>query len=242
MANSSQPSPGAAPGIVRRPCWRCGKPVGEAWLCPACGAIQPLPDAPDAPGAIDDFACLGFPRHLQLDERLLAERFHERSRLVHPDFFQTKSERERALSLEVSARVNRAYRTLRDPIERMGALIRLETGQREIAAKAPADLVEEIFELQELRERAREQPGDPQLRERLKMEQGALRQRLAELDKELQQLSARWDRAVDGGGADKPALIAAMRDRLSGRQYLINTIDDITITLEGRSDAKDRRH
>jgi molecular chaperone HscB len=217
--------------------------VGEAWLCPACGAIQPLPDTPDAPNPIDDFACLGFPRHLQLDERVLAERFHERSRLVHPDFFQTKSERERALSLEVSARVNRAYRTLRDPIERMGALIRLETGQQEIAAKAPADLVEEIFELQELLEGARERAGDPKLRERLQAEQGALRQRLAGLDKELQQLSARWDRAVDNGAAtEKQTLIAAMRDRLSGRQYLVNTIDDITMALEGRSDVKDRRH
>jgi molecular chaperone HscB len=174
---------------------------------------------------------------------MLTERFHERSRRIHPDFFQTKSGREQALSLEASARLNRAYRALRDPIERMNALIRLETGQREIAAKAPPDLVEEIFELQELLERVREQPGDPALREQLLAEQVTLQQRLAGLDKELRELSARWDRAVDGGvEADKPALIAAMRDRLSGRQYLVNTIDDITMTLEGRSDAKDRRH
>jgi molecular chaperone HscB len=211
--------------------------VGEEWLCPACGTIQPLPDA------IDDFACLGLPRHLQLDAQLLAERFHERSRRIHPDFFQTKSEREQSLSLEASARLNRAYRTLRDPIERMDALIRLETGQREIAAKAPPDLVEEIFELQELLESARERHSDPELRERLKVEQGTLQQRLAELDKELEQLSARWDRAIDSDvEADKQALIAAMRDRLSGRHYLVNTIDDMTMTLEGRSDAKDRRH
>lgn len=174
---------------------------------------------------------------------MLADRFHERSRRLHPDFFQTKSEREQALSLEASARLNRAYRRLRDPIERMGALIQLETGQHEIATKAPADLVEEIFELQELLESARERQGDPEFRTRLKAEQDAFRQRLAELDKELQQLSIRWDRAVDDGAdADKRTLIAAMRDCLSGRQYLVNTIDDITITLEGRSDAKDRRH
>jgi molecular chaperone HscB len=195
------------------------------------------------PETVDDFACLGVPRHLQLDARMLADRFHERSRRVHPDFFQTKSEREQTMSLEASARLNRAYRTLRDPIERMGALIQLETGQREIAAKAPADLVEEIFELQELRESARARQGDPELRNRLKAEQDALRQRLAELDEQLQQLSARWDRAIDGGAdADKEALIAAMRDQLSGRRYLVNTIDDIMMTLEGRSDAKDRRH
>jgi len=166
---------------------------------------------------------------------MLADRFHERSRRVHPDFFQTKSGRE--------ARLNRAYRTLRDPIERMGALIQLETGQREIATKAPADLMEEIFELQELLEHARARQGDSELRARLKAEHAMLQQRLTELDKELQQLSTRWDQAVDGSiEAEKPVLIAAMRDHLSGRQYLVNTIDDITITLEGRSDAKDRRH
>jgi len=174
---------------------------------------------------------------------MLADRFHERSRRVHPDFFQTKSGREQALSLEASARLNRAYRTLRDPIERMGALIQLETGQREIATKAPADLMEEIFELQELLEHARARQGDSELRARLKAEHAMLQQRLTELDKELQQLSTRWDQAVDGSiEAEKPVLIAAMRDHLSGRQYLVNTIDDITITLEGRSDAKDRRH
>lgn len=174
---------------------------------------------------------------------MLADRFHERSRRIHPDFFQTKSEREQALSLEASARLNRAYRTLRDPVDRMGALIRLEAGQQEIAAKAPADLVEEIFELQELLESARARQGDAELRARLKAEQETLRQRLAELDTALQRLSARWDQAVDGGvEADKQVLIAAMRDHLSGRQYLVNTIDDLTMTLEGRSDAKDRRH
>jgi molecular chaperone HscB len=233
----SQPSSASGAEAGRRTCWRCGNAAGEEWLCPACGAIQPVPET------VDDFACLGVPRHLQLDARMLADRFHERSRRLHPDFFQTKSEREQALSLEASARLNRAYRALRDPIERMGALIQLETGHQEIVAKAPADLVEEIFELQELLETVRARQGDPELRNRLKVEQDALRQRLAELEKELQQLSARWDQVVDDGtDADKQALIAAMRGCLSGRQYLVNTIDDITITLEGRSDAKDRRH
>jgi len=162
---------------------------------------------------------------------------------VHPDFFQTKSGREQALSLEASARLNRAYRALRDPIERIHSLIRLETGQREIAAKAPPDLLEKIFELQELRENARERGDDPVLRERLQKERETLQQRLAGLDEELRRLSARWDRAVDEGvDANKRTLITAMRDCLAGRQYLVNTIDDLTMTLEGRSDAKDRRH
>jgi molecular chaperone HscB len=211
--------------------------VGEEWLCPACGTIQPLSDS------VDEFACLGFPRHLQLDAQLVTERFHERSRQIHPDFFQTKSDRERALSLEASSWLNRAYRVLRDPIERIQALIRLETGERETTAKAPSDLVEEVFELQETLERARERREESAVHEQLRKEQERWHQRLARVDEELRELSARWDRAIDhGDDVVKRELVAALRDRLSGRQYLVNTIEDITMTLEGRSDAKDRRH
>jgi len=237
VAQSSQQSADRGGPEIPRHCWRCGGKTGEAWICPACGSIQPLPDA------IDDFACLGVPRHLQLDERLLAERYHERSRLIHPDYFQTKSSREQALSLEASSRLNRAYRALRDPIERIQTLIKLETGEREIAAKAPADLLEEVFELQEVLERAREHADDAVVREQLHAELERWQQRLALVDEELRQLSARWDRAVDGVAVeDKRRVVSALRDRLSGRQYLVNTIEDVTMTLEGRSDAKDRRH
>lgn len=239
-------------GEPQRQCWQCQKPVGNTWVCHACGVIQPLPET------LDYFACLGFPRHLQLDARQLAERFHERSRLVHPDFFQTKSERERVLSLEASALLNRAYRTLRHPVERMSYVIRLESGATEIPAKAPPDLLEEIFELQELIEGFRHYPaGQPESpehaadREKLLAAQSRLQERLGRLDKELAELSVRWDRLIGDGAVDrqdgaiepeKLALLTAMRDRLSSRQYLSNTIEEIALTLEGRADVKDRRH
>jgi molecular chaperone HscB len=203
--------------------------------------VQPLPPE------LDYFTCLGVPRRLQLDPQVLTDRFHERSRRVHPDFFQTKSARERALSLEASALLNRAYRTLRDPIERVAYLIRLETGQQEIAAKAPNELLEEIFTLQELvvsyRAGAPAGGGLETIRTRLVDEQARLGGQLTQLDGELQRLSAEWDRVADQGDEPaKGAVIARLRDRLAGRQYLVNTIDEMTMTLEGRSDAKDRRH
>ena len=153
------------------------------------------------------------------------------------------------MSLEASALLNRAYRTLRDPIERMAYLIRLETGQKEIAAKAPEDLLEEVFELQEALESYRKGTAGPAQetdRRTLADEQARLRERLARLDGELQRLAMEWDQAVerDGDAATpvKRELIASMQDRLASRKYLVNTIEDIALTLEGRSDAKDRRH
>jgi DnaJ-domain-containing protein 1 len=188
----------------------------------------------------------------------LTERFHERSRQVHPDFFQTKSVREQALSLEHSAALNRAYRTLREPVERMAYLIRLESGGAEIAATAPPELLEEIFELQELREAYREAGSSAsetaeQLarRQRLTDEQRRLEARLVQLDGRLTQLAVEWDRLIDGigqGSTDasqaerRDTLIAQMREQLSQRTYVTNTIEDIRLTLEGRDDAKDRRH
>ncbi len=216
-------------------CWRCGGKTADAWICPSCEAIQPLP--PD----LDYFACLGVPRHLQLDPQALTASFHERSRRVHPDFFQTRSERERTLSLEASALLNRAYRTLRDPVQRMAYLVQLETGQSEITAKAPDDLLEEIFALQELLESYRERPVGSELpaaRQRLMDEQARLQERLARLDEGLRQLSGRWDRAE----GSKEEIIAGIQEHLARRKYLVNTIEDLALTVEGRSDAKDRRH
>jgi molecular chaperone HscB len=199
--------------------------------------VQPLP-----PG-VDYFTALGLPRRLHIDPQRLTERFHERSRQVHPDFFQTRSERERTLSLEASALLNRAYRTLRDPVERIAYLIRLETGEAEIAAKAPAELLEEVFELQELVESYRAGGAGEAGRARLEDEQRRLRERLAQLDGELERLSTEWDRSAEQGDAPTgKGLIARLRERLAGRQYLVNTIEDMTATLEGRSDGKDRRH
>jgi len=95
-----------------RTCWRCGSGATGPLVCPSCDAVQPV--APEA----DLFALLGLPRHLVVDGTELERRYHDASRLVHPDRHQTAGGRERELSLAASAAVNRAYRTLRDPIAR----------------------------------------------------------------------------------------------------------------------------
>src|SRR5439155_1407428 len=97
---------------IPRECWKCHAESGAALVCPRCAAIQPLPADADL------FAVLGLPRQLALDLPDLERRYHAASRAVHPDRFQTAGPRERALSLAASAAVNRAYRTLRDPVAR----------------------------------------------------------------------------------------------------------------------------
>jgi len=112
-----------------RVCWRCDAATGEALVCPGCEAPQPLPSG------VDLFGVLGLPRRLTVDPAELEERYHAAARGVHPDRYQTASERERQLSVAAIAAVNRAYRTLRDPVAR--GLYWLELHGAQLGARNP---------------------------------------------------------------------------------------------------------
>ncbi|HEX2441499.1 MAG TPA: Fe-S protein assembly co-chaperone HscB, partial [Methylomirabilota bacterium] len=108
----------------------------------------------------DFFEVFGLERRLAIDVAALQRRFYELSRQWHPDFHQAAPPEEQARVLAESARVNAAYRTLRDPIARVEYLIRLEEGRdtKEGAAvkpKAPPELLAEMFEIQEALEAVR---------------------------------------------------------------------------------------
>ena len=73
----------------------------------------------------DFFACFGIPRSYTLDRDLLESRYLEISREVHPDRFAGGSARQQRLAVERASLVNRAYRTLRDPVQRAEYLVKL---------------------------------------------------------------------------------------------------------------------
>ena len=144
-----------------------------------------------SPAGSDHWTVLGLERQLRLDRADLERRFHDLNRRLHPDYFRLRSPEEQAISLEASAAVNAAYRALRSPVSRVEYLLELEgmglgtAGQ----AKPPADLFEEIMELQEARMEL--QTADPD-------EAPALRARLEGAREELDS-PAEWD----GDGADR---------------------------------------
>src|SRR2546430_881013 len=103
---------------------------------------------------MDHFEVFGLPRRLGIDTAELQRKFYELSRRHHPDFHQTAPPEEQARALEASARLNAAYRALRDPILRVEYLVRLEEGRdtkegATVKPKAPPELLEEMFEIQE---------------------------------------------------------------------------------------------
>jgi len=202
-----------------RQCWRCREDV-TALVCPRCEAIQPLSGEPDL------FAVLGLPRRLVVDPVDLERRYHDASRLVHPDRFQTAGARERELSVDASAAVNRAYRTLRDPI----ALGRYWLALNDVALGGgqqgvPPALAAQVFAVQEQLEelRAARAEDAPLHRRQVSERREEVATRLARLRSELVELYR-----ADGG----PAL-EDLRQRLAEIAYLRTLLGDIDETLEG---------
>ncbi len=216
--------------LARSLCWHCESDVGGEFFCEQCVKIQPI--TPEA----DHFHRLGIPRRLQVDLQELERLFYDRSRQFHPDFFHKKSPQERDISLQNSALLNTAYRTLRDPVRRVEYLIRLEEGAvKDIPAKAPPELLEEVLELQETLEtfrekRSAESAAGSEEKKLILDERENLIVREKKVDEELNSLAETWDSLEDSGGGsagDRKTLLIRMRELLSTRTYLENLIKDI---------------
>lgn len=182
----------------------------------------------------DFFQVFGLERRLAVDTAALQRRFYELSRQWHPDFHQAQPPAEQARALEESARVNAAYRALRDPIARVEYLIRLEEGRetREGAAvkpKAPPDLLAEMFEIQESLEEARSGVLDEATRATLTEQRDGLRSRMTDAERRLTgPLSQAWDGAAP---ADRSSALTALKEALATRAYLRTVIDDLSVAL-----------
>jgi len=73
----------------------------------------------------DYFALFGLPPRYRFDPEALDAAYHALQRAVHPDRYASADETERRLALQSSARVNEAYRALKDPIGRAQYLLSL---------------------------------------------------------------------------------------------------------------------
>ena len=222
--------------MARSMCWHCQSEVSGEYFCDRCVKVQPVSKE------LDYFTCFGFPRRLSIDQQKLETKFYELSRAFHPDFYQNKSDAEQTISLGNSAMLNTAYRTLRDPIQRAEYLLDLEAGSvKEIRTTPPADLFEEILELQdtldEFRASDRTSDAAAALRSQLQSERTALESRQRAMETQLQQLFGRWDglqdrgEATDQARAERDRILKDMRDILSNRTYVKNIVNDLVATI-----------
>jgi molecular chaperone HscB len=211
-------------------CRSCGAgaPVDEHF-CPNCNRILAL-------GRYGDyFSFFGLPRRLRLEPADLERRFRDLSRKFHPDFFYNAPPAERLASLERSSYLNDAYRVLRNPVSRIEHLLAIEglppAKSDEGSVKVPPALLEEVFalneELDEIRE-LRESGGDPdKLRARLESARKPIELKRDEHERELQELSARWDSQEGSAQAERRATLDSLRERLLERSYINNLLATI---------------
>ena len=108
---------------------------------------------------MDFFTRLGLPRRFVVDTGELEREYLARSRAVHPDFHTAGATADLAASLDVSAALNEAYTTLRDPFTRAEYLLALEGGpsaaeHKQMAPAFLAEMLEAREKLEEVRSAA----------------------------------------------------------------------------------------
>ncbi len=197
------------------------------------GEICPIP------AETDHFAFFALPRKMALDESDLESRYYELSRKLHPDFFMDAPVSKRIFSLEASARLNEAYKTLKDPIRRAVYLVEIESGKlEENDSMPPADMLEEILDAQET-------VDDFKCCEEKEEAEGLLRnleaakecfevQRLGQRAA-LKDLSEKWDRAIDAGESPPAEVLQKLRSILGLRNYIDNILRSVESALETAS-------
>jgi molecular chaperone HscB len=177
----------------------------------------------------DYFAFLGLPRRLNIDMALLEQRFRELSRQYHPDYFYNAPPKERLAALEHSSHLNDAYRTLRNPVSRIEYLLTLEdlplTQPGDASPKVPPSLLEEVFalneELDEIRELREAGGNSEQLRSRLDAARRPIEKKRDAHERELQDLSTRWD------AQQSRDVLEMLRQRMLERNYINNLLATI---------------
>lgn len=204
-------------------CWNCEQAPGGVHFCERCGALQP-------PSG-DYFEYLGLPHKLQIDLGALEKTFYALSRRLHPDVYCRRSEREQKLAEDATARLNDAYRTLKNPVARAWHLLELQAicnGERKASQSAAQqtsadELLEEVFELKLAIEQARR--GDDSVRPQLVAARSRFQGLLYDADHKLEAAVVEWDRTGDRATLEQLLAI------LSRRSFVEKILRDIGAAL-----------
>lgn len=128
-------------------CTHCGKNMYSPLCCAGCGALNPIPQEGLQ---FNYFEVFGLPVTYELDAAELRRQYLALSRGVHPDAQSERSDLVRQQALALSAELNRAYDTLRDPITRAEYLLALAGGPSAADDKSvPPRLLGEVMTLRE---------------------------------------------------------------------------------------------
>jgi molecular chaperone HscB len=169
------------------------------------------------------YALFGLPERFRFDLALLDTAYRSLQVEVHPDRHMTADAGAQRSALQASARVNEAYRTLRDPVARAEYLLQL----RGVDAVAPADTALPLDFLERQLERREAAEDAAQTRDEYRLEAllRDVRADAREIEDRLAALldvDAAWEgarvpvrelRFLSKLGADIDSMIAALDDQ-----------------------------
>lgn len=174
------------------------------------------------------FELLGAPRSFSIDAGELERRYYELSKRLHPDRFAAGGASARARSQQLSAALNQAYLSLKQPEARIETLLKSvgalkDTEQASPAAKnqIPTDLAEEYFEIQEAVMEDSERAATL-----IASFRGKLEEKRQQMTEELQKLSLQvaWN---DPDAQASKAGISKILDIRRERSYLRSMLDNL---------------
>ena len=210
-------------------CWNCGEHsaserAARSLFCQFCNTLQaPSPDY---------YRFFSLPKTLAIDDEALQQTFYQMSRLLHPDRYGRRPERERTYSLEATAILNDGYRVLKDPVRRAEYVLRengFQVGEQR-SNEVPPELLEEVFELNMMLDELKAGGDDvvPQLEEARDRFLAMLDSIGSELDDEFLSHDAA------SGGDARMASLTAIRGILHRRRYIRNLVDEVDRQLTSR--------
>jgi molecular chaperone HscB len=166
----------------------------------------------------DHFDRLGLPRRFVIDAGELERAYLARSRAVHPDYHLAGPSADLGASLELSAAVNEAYNTLRDPFTRAEHLLALEGGPGPGEQKdVPPAFLMEVLDLREQVEAAR---GNATATERLATAFAA------RYDAQLATVGALFARLDGANPTERATVLKQARAALNAAKYVRGLIRD----------------
>ncbi len=170
------------------------------------------------------FERLGLPRRFNLDAAETERNYLARSRELHPDYHQQSSTAQQRVSMEMTAALNDAYASLKNPFRRAEYLLALEGGPSaaEHKAMAPAFLEEMLelrMEIEELREGSPDSPARREMENQLRRRNDALVGELAKRFAELEALPAE--------DVKRRGMLVQLRQALNAAKYVQGLLRDL---------------
>jgi molecular chaperone HscB len=129
------------------------------------------------------FEIFGLPVQLKIDKAALPKKYFELSRKFHPDFYTDATPSEQQKALEITANLNKAFKTFQNPVDTIKYVLQLKDLMvEEEKYQLPPDFLMEVLEINE---QLMDAADDPEIKRTLQQAIDTLQQEIYEPVKDI---------------------------------------------------------